>query len=450
MSAAKTGQFHLIVGLGKTGLSCARYLLSKGIKIAATDSREHPPEFEAFQKLVPTAPLEVGALSEKLIREAACLVMSPGVSLKEPAIAKAIQAGKPFLGDIELFAERVKVPVIGITGANGKSTVTTLVGEMAKKAGCNVVVAGNIGTPILDVFDANQNADLFVLELSSFQLETTHSLKLAAATILNITEDHMDRYANMKEYVAAKQRIYRHAECAIYYREDGYTVPIHRVPRSRSFGMTPPQTENDYGLLDLRSKRYIVRGQNKLIEEHELFLKGGHNLLNAEASLALCEAVGLPLEAGLNALREFKGLAHRCEFVSEKHGVKWYNDSKATNVGATVAAVKTLAHFTRKNIVLIAGGVGKGADFSPLKPAMDKHVKQLILIGEAAEEIKQACLETPAIMAPTFDEAIFAANQAAKEGDIILLAPACASFDMFNNYVHRGEVFVEKVREFLK
>lgn len=441
--------YHLIVGLGQTGLSCAKYLLKKGYAIAVTDSRDNPPGLEALMQFAPETPVECGALSASLIQGAECLVMSPGVSLQEPLIAAAVQSGKPFLGDIELFAKKVNVPVVGITGSNGKSTVTTLVGEMAKKAGRNVVVAGNIGTPILDVYEQNPDADLYVLELSSFQLETTHTLKLAAATILNITEDHMDRYPNMQAYTAAKQRIYLHANSAIYNRDDGYTLPNNRVNQSLSFGMAHPLHEKEYGLLSAGNKRYLVRGQEKLTEEQELFLRGGHNLLNAQAALALGEAVGLPLNDMLAALRDFKGLKHRCELVAEHDGVSWYNDSKATNVGATVAAIKTLVGVSKRNIILIAGGVGKGADFSALKPIFDKCVKRVILIGEAAEEIRGFCTDTPATKADSMAQAIQFADREAKQGDVVLLAPACASFDMFNNYAHRGDVFRQTVQEFL-
>lgn len=441
---------YVVVGLGQTGIACAKYLLKQGFSVAVTDSRMDPPGLAELKQIAPNIEVECGALSEKLIQQADCLVMSPGVSLQEDVIAKAIKNGMPFVGDIELFSRAVKVPMIGITGSNGKSTVTTLVGEMAKAAGKKVIVAGNIGVPVLEICEEAKQAELIVLELSSFQLETTHDMLLVAATILNLSDNHMDRYQNLQEYGAAKQRIYRFAKNGIYNRQDSYTVPKEKGLHLMSFGNDAPLQDGDYGLLEENGQIFIMRGKEKLIAEKELYLQGGHNLLNAQAALALGEAAGLPLAVMLPVLKTFKGLPHRCEFVVEKNGVRWYNDSKATTVAATLAALKTLGSSTQKNVVLIAGGVGKEADFSPLKPAVEKYVKELILIGVDADDIQKACNGATVIKrAATLNDAIAAADQAAKNGNIVLLAPACASFDMFKSYVHRGEVFKQRVQEYL-
>src|SRR3990167_3190650 len=438
--------YTLIIGLGQTGLSCARYLKKQGVLFAVTDTRPTPPGLEELAKFAPETPTCFGEVSEALIQEANQLIVSPGVSLKIPAIAQALSQGKSVIGDIELFARQVKASVVGITGANGKSTVTTLVGEMAKKAGVKTVVAGNIGTPILEV-EAEQ-AELFVLELSSFQLETTYSLKLQAATILNISEDHMDRYATMQEYIDAKQRIYQHAKVAVYNRDYSATLPTKPFTNYRSFAVDAPQSNYEYGIIIHQGKRYLARGKELLIAEAELSLQGYHNVLNALASLALGEAIGLPLTAMLNVLKSFKGLRHRCELVECYQGISWYNDSKATNVGAAIAAIKSLATPNKKDILLIAGGLGKGADFLPLRPVVEQQVKLLILLGKDRDKIKAAC--GPNVLSVEVDSlatAIAVAEKYAQAEDKVLLSPACASFDMFKDFNDRGETFVKLVRQ---
>jgi UDP-N-acetylmuramoylalanine--D-glutamate ligase len=362
--------------------------------------------------------------------------VSPGLSLKTPEIAAAIAAGKEVIGDIELFAQVVKKPVIGITGSNGKSTVTALLGAMAKQAGIKAITAGNIGLPILDV--AEQEVDLFILELSSFQLETTHSLQLAAAAILNISEDHMDRYDSFADYVKAKQRIYKQAKLAVFNRGDSNTFC---EKGGVSFGYDAATT--GYGIVYEGGARYLSKGKQWLIAESELSLKGYHNVLNALAALALGEQAGLPLDAMLQALRTFQGLEHRCQLVRSSEGVAWYNDSKATNVGAAIAAIKSLAQ--GKNVILIAGGDGKGADFSPLKAVVDELVKELILFGKDKALIKAVCQKS--VEVDDLSAAIVRAKATAQAGDVVLLAPACASLDMFDNFQHRGDVFTQLVKQ---
>lgn len=436
--------YDVIIGLGQTGLSCAKYLLKQGRAIAVTDSRKNPPGIEELIKLKEqfgNIPCVFGEFSHDLISNADRLIVSPGVSLKEPAIVEAIHKGIPYLGDIELFALSVDraVPVVGITGSNGKSTVTTMLGEMARQAGKRVVVAGNIGASILD--HLQDSAELYVLELSSFQLETTHSLHLAAATILNLSENHMDRYESLDEYARAKQRIYKRADKIIFNRDDAYTFPGHGK-KAVSFGKDIEN--NDYGLIHEQNETWIVKGQEKFIAESEMKLKGGHNLLNAMAALALGEAVGLPISAMQAALRQFSGLRHRCQFVLEREGVAWYNDSKGSTIVATSAAIDTLAD-KDKNIVLIAGGQGKGQDFSALTPILEKHVKHVLLIGADAANIAKHCGNVPYTFCKDLQEVVEIAREISVSGDKVLLSPACASLDMFRNFEHRGDVFIELI-----
>ncbi|MBU0455428.1 MAG: UDP-N-acetylmuramoyl-L-alanine--D-glutamate ligase [Pseudomonadota bacterium] len=445
MKTTEKQPLHVVVGLGLTGMSCVRYCIREGLNFAVTDSRENPPGKEELEKLAPKAPAVFGRLDSELIQNAAELIISPGVSLKEPEIAKAIAKGIPYAGDVELFIRKIKAPIIGITGANAKSTTTALVGEMARQAGINVQVAGNIGLPVLDVLN-DQSADLYVLELSSFQLETTHSLRAEVAAILNVTEDHMDRYANMEEYTAAKHRIYVGAKHAVFNRRDPLTKPT--VPCQRvSFGLTEPSA-NEFGVRTHHGELYLARGEELLLLAQAVKIKGMHNIENALAALAIGSCAGFPLEAMLETLKTFSGLPHRCQFILKSGGISWYNDSKGTNVGATIAALEGLGVGIKGKIVLIAGGIGKGADFSPLRESVKKYVRKLILIGEAAKQLAvvlDGCCDMEHA-GDSIDGAIKKADLAALRGDLVLLSPACASFDMFNNYKHRGDVFMEKVQ----
>ncbi len=427
---------NVIVGLGQTGLSVARYFLARDLPFAVTDSRVHPPGWDELKKMAPTVEIVLGELSRDLIQRAKQLIVSPGVSLQEPVIAAALQKGIPCVGDIELFVREISAPIVAITGANGKSTVTTLLGDMAKNAGLRVAVAGNIGLPVLDLLD-QPTFDLYVLELSSFQLETTYSLRATAATVLNICEDHLDRYASFDAYLAAKKRIYHQCKTAIVNRADARVWPESQC-QQMGFSLAAPKN-NDYGVFE----NFIVRGKEKLCAFNEIKLQGMHNIENILAALALGEAVGLDQSSMIQTIKSFTGLAHRCQLVREHRGVRWYNDSKGTNVGATIAAIEGLGS---KEIILIAGGQNKNMNFSPLKPVVAEHVRQVILMGETAGELNVLLRDVaPVSVVRNMPEAVKLADQVARAGDVVLLSPACASFDMFDNYKQRGCEFERAV-----
>jgi len=442
-----TSELHVIVGLGATGLSCARYLKEGGFPIAVMDTRSHPPHLDTFQKDYPDVVVSLGGFDVALLNQATSIILSPGVAMREPAIAQQIQRGIPIIGDIELFARAVKVPVIAITGTNAKSTVTTLVGKMAEAAGYHVQVGGNLGIPALDLLQHNPHANLFVLELSSFQLETTYSLKPHVATILNITPDHMDRYNTLHDYQQAKYRVYQHCHVAVCNRDDALTECHERKLEKFYFTLNAPK-QNEFGLLKKGNATYLAYEHKPLLAINELPVMGKHYQANALAALAIGHGFGFSLGPMLEVLREFKGLPHRCQFVRERNGVKWYNDSKGTNVGATQAAIEGLGSEITGKLVLIAGGLGKNADFSQLAPLIEKYSRHIVLIGEAAKEMA-AVLDNnfPTSFARTMDEAIHCADAAAKPGDSVLLSPACASYDMFKNFEHRGQVFMEIVEK---
>jgi UDP-N-acetylmuramoylalanine--D-glutamate ligase len=434
---------HVVIGLGVTGLSCARFLAEQGIPVAVTDTRDNPPQYAALKQHCPDVPVSLGGLDDKLLAKATCIVISPGMALSEPAIAKYKERGVPIIGDVELFAQYVKAPVIAITGTNAKSTVTTLVGMMAAKAGYRVQVGGNLGVPVLDLLAEQPDTNLYVLELSSFQLETTYSLKPKVATVLNVTPDHMDRYGTLADYKRAKHQIYNECDIAVCNRDDDLTEADHN--RKVHFTMRVPG-KNEYGLIVKNGIAYLGHGDICLLPVDKLQIRGRHNQANALAALAIGDSFGFPQDAMLDVLQNFKGLLHRCQFIRELNGVRWYNDSKGTNVGATNAAIEGLGNDIEGKIVLIAGGVGKNADFSSMLPIIKKYVRHVVLIGEAASELASLIgASVPCSLATSMDEAVVQAKLAAKEKDCVLLSPACASFDMFKNYEHRGEVFTKAV-----
>lgn len=437
---------HVIVGLGKTGFSCARHLIERQIPIAVVDTREQPPYLEEFKKSFPDVPVSVGQLDSALLDRAEKLVMSPGISLREAPIARQILRGIPVIGDVELFAQVVKAPVIAITGTNAKSTVTTLVGEMAKAAGLNVKVGGNLGIPTLDLL-SDPMTELFVLELSSFQLETTKSLTPKVATILNITPDHMDRYADFKDYMRAKHQVYSGCEIAICNRDDNKTDCGENYSQSKiQFTLNEPQ-KNEFGLRQKENEVFLAYENNLLMPVKALPILGKHYQANALAALAIGHGYGLSMEAMLQTLAEFKGLPHRCQLVRERKQVHWYNDSKGTNVGATLAAMEGLGSEISGKVILIAGGLGKNADFTSLVPAIEKYARSVVLIGEAANLLAEIIgNRVPTDFAKTMQEAVLHAEKKAQPGDSVLLSPACASFDMFKNFEHRGEVFTTLVQ----
>lgn len=445
MQTKDQGSLHVIVGLGATGLSCARYLKQNNIPFAITDSRENPPQLAAFQKDHPDVQVSLGKLDADLLASAASIIISPGMSLHEPVIAEQIKRGKSVIGDIELFVRAVKAPIIAITGTNAKSTVTTLVGKMAEAAGYQVQVGGNLGVPALDLLAQNPAANLFVLELSSFQLETTYSLKSKVATVLNITPDHMDRYKDLNEYKEAKHRVYEHCDVAVCNHDD----PLTETTAARKFYFTlNAPKKNEFGLNNKNGETFLAFEDANLLPISELPVMGKHYQANALASLAIGHGFGLPFEAMLKVLREFKGLPHRCQLVRERHQIRWYNDSKGTNVGATQAAIEGLGSEIKGKLILILGGIGKNADFSSLTPVVEKYSRHVVLIGEAAKEIAGVLgNRVPFSFANSMEEAVKQCDAAAKPGDSVLLSPACASFDMFKNFEHRGDVFTDIVEK---
>jgi UDP-N-acetylmuramoylalanine--D-glutamate ligase len=431
----------LIIGLGKTGLSVARFLAARQIRFAVVDSRNAPPGLDEFRQSFTSAAVFLGGFSEAAFAVATHLVVSPGVPLESPPILAAAARGVRICGDVDLFACEARAPVVAITGSNGKSTVTTLLGRMAVCDGRRVRVGGNLGEPMLDLLD--EDADLYVLELSSFQLERASLLQPAVATVLNVTPDHMDRYADIEVYAGAKARIFHGAGDMVLNRDDpivkGMAVPDRTISW---FGLTE-DPELAYGVMTVMGEEWLARRGEPLLRTAELRIRGRHNVSNALAALALGGAVGLSRAAMLEALRQFGGLDHRMQWVAEIAGVSYVNDSKATNVGACIAALSGL----REKAVLIAGGDGKGADFSALASIAADTVRAAVLIGRDAP-LLEAVLGSivPVVRAESMVAAVAAAQRLAQPGDTVLLAPACASLDQYKDYQERGRFFVDAVR----
>ncbi|MGF1615331.1 MAG: UDP-N-acetylmuramoyl-L-alanine--D-glutamate ligase [Gammaproteobacteria bacterium] len=438
----------VIVGLGSTGLSCARFLSQRQVPVQIVDSRAEPPGLGELRATLPAICPILGRLDEAVLHGAAALIVSPGVALSEPAIASARARGIPVVGDIELFAREVVAPVVAITGSNGKSTVTALLGEMARTEGLDVRVGGNFGPPALTLLEA-PGAELVVLELSSFQLERTASLRPVAATVLNVSADHLDRHQDIETYAAVKQRIFFGDGVQVLNLDDA-RVRSMRVAGRRMCGFTlEPPEEDVFGLLPRAGGPWLAKGKQPWLPASALRIPGLVNIANALAALALGESVGLSMAAMRDALRRFPGLPHRLQHVARVDGVDWYDDSKATNVGATVAAVTSLGG-TDRQLVLIAGGDGKGADFRPLREAIAGRVRAMVVIGRDAQRIQEAvgdCVHV--VRAADMAGACNDARQLAETGDAVLLAPACASFDMYRDYRERGEAFARLVREML-
>jgi UDP-N-acetylmuramoylalanine--D-glutamate ligase len=448
------GRKVLVLGLGDTGLSMAKWLARRGASVRVADTRAAPPRLAELKRSLPSVPANCGPFRDEIFADAEFIAASPGVPLAEPAVRRSLDAGVKIVGDIELFARALperRPQIIAVTGTNGKSTVTSLAGSMARAAGADCEVAGNIGPAVLDALmrreDAARAAGLWVLEISSFQLETTTSLAADAATVLNITEDHLDRYRGIDDYARAKARIFSGDGIQVLNRDDPRSLALALPGRKTiTFGLDVPPHAEDWGLVSLGDGPWLAQGANVLLAVREMKLAGLHNAANALAALALCRALGLPLRPLLAALREFKGLPHRVELIGEADGVRWYDDSKGTNVGSTVAALAGLTQGDTK-VVLIAGGDGKGQDFSPLRKAVERSARGLVLIGRDAALIEAAVAGSgvPTRRAASMDEAVGLAAQAARPGDAVLLSPACASFDMFRDYRHRGEVFRQAV-----
>ena len=444
MSLIASDHFRIVVGLGKSGMSLVRFLANRGVSFAVADTREHPPELATLRRDYPQVEVRCGALDVEFLCRADELYVSPGLALATPALQQAAMRGVKLSGDIELFARNAKAPIVAISGSNAKSTVTTLVGDMAAAAGKRVAVGGNLGTPALDLL--SDDVELYVMELSSFQLETTDQLGAEVATVLNISEDHMDRYTGLPAYHLAKHRIFRGARQVVVNRQDALTRPLigEGVP-CWTFGLNKPD-RNGFGLREENGEKYLAFQFDNLLPVRELKIRGGHNQANALAALALGHAVGLPFDAMLASLKTFAGLVHRCQWLRELNGVNYYDDSKATNVGAALAAIEGLGADIDGKLVLIAGGDGKGADFTPLKAPVAAHCRAVVLLGRDADLLAATFGDSvPLVRVTTLEEAVQRAADIAQEGDAVLLSPACASLDMFKNFEERGQLFARAV-----
>ncbi|QJR09627.1 UDP-N-acetylmuramoylalanine--D-glutamate ligase [Usitatibacter rugosus] len=449
MSDDWKGRQVLVLGLGDSGLSTLRWLAKRGALLRAADSRASPPALGKIREEQAGLRLDLGAFAPALLEGVDTIVASPGIALREPILREAAQRGIEIVGDIEIFARELRgkgnARVIGVTGTNGKSTVTALACEMARAASLRAQAVGNIGLPVLDALEAaeSQPVDVWAVELSSYQLETTSHLACDAATVLNVTQDHLDRYESMAHYAAAKARIFRSCRTRVVNRDDPVTLAMsERTSSTFTFGLGVPENDTEWGLDEAR--RAVRRGKRELFALDEVAIPGLHNAMNAMAAHALGTAIGLPEDAMAQAIRDFRGLPHRVQLVAETGGVRFYDDSKGTNVGASVAA---LEGFTQP-VVLIAGGDGKGQDFSPLAPAVKARARAVVLIGRDSEAIAKALAGTGVTLerASSMEQAVRTAHALAKPGDAVLLSPACASLDMFRNYGHRGEVFAAAAR----
>lgn len=434
----------LVVGLGKTGLSVARYLSQQGVSVAIVDSRDKPPELERSRSELPVdVALFLGGFHADAFERAEQIVISPGVSMRQAEITAALARQVPVIGDIELFAQAATAPVIAITGSNGKSTVVTLLSAMARRAGIEVRTGGNIGTPALDLL-TDKEPDLYVLELSSFQLETLHSLRPQAAVVLNVSDDHLDRYRDLQDYANAKQVVYQNAGLQVVNLDDPVAAALADGQRPLVGFTVQIPTAGNYGLLQHAGERWLARGDTPIMPVANIRMAGRHNQLNALAALALGEAAGLPLLAMVETLAEFQGLPHRMQYLCEYNSVRWFNDSKGTNVGATLAAIDGV----NGKVVLIAGGDGKGADFSPLAKVMQRKGQGAVLIGKDAPLLEVALQDVvPVRQADNMSQAVKVAAEMAQPGNCVLLSPACASTDMFRNFEMRGDIFMQAVQE---
>ena len=439
------GGLKVVAGLGISGVSAVNFLHEKGYRVAVTDSRALPPGHDQIPTEVQTS---FGQLDQELLLQAEEIVISPGLDPKLPEIQAAIAQGIPVISEIQILRRATEKPIMAITGSNAKSTVTTLIGLMAKNAGVKVAVGGNLGRPALDL--TKDDPDLYILELSSFQLETTSNLNAEVAVVLNISEDHLDRHGDMFAYHTAKHRIFQGVKKVVFNRDDSLTRPlVPDVIPMQSFGLNAPDL-NQYGILrEDNGSIWLARGRERLLNSAEMYIQGTHNVANALACLALGEAINLPMDGMLETLKTFKGLEHRCEFVRELNNVRYYNDSKGTNIGATLAAIDGLgAAIEAKGgkVAIILGGQGKGQDFTALRDSLQKYAKVAVLIGEDRPVIEKAIEGTTTLLyAESLQEAVNLSQQHTHAYDVVLLSPACASFDMFTGYPQRGQHFVEYV-----
>ncbi|SBS33074.1 UDP-N-acetylmuramoylalanine--D-glutamate ligase [Marinomonas aquimarina] len=448
MSLISSDRVRAVVGLGVSGVSTATFLAKQGLDFFVVDSRDNPPGLDQVKQLCPEERIFTGSLEVLRTLGVTELFVSPGIALAAPILKELAQAGVQMRGDIDLFCDYANAPFIAITGSNAKSTVTTLVNELLLALGKRSIAGGNLGLPALDCLA--DGMDYYVLELSSFQLETTHALKADVACLLNVSEDHMDRYDDLYGYQRAKQRIYRGCKAAVCNKQDILTAPLLAQDTPvRAFTKGSPDLK-EFGLLKDAEGVWLCKGVKRLFNSQDIKLKGEHNYANILAALAVLDVLALPIDAPevATVLATFAGLPHRCETVREQDGVTYINDSKGTNVGATLAALEGLGNKQAKTIHLLAGGVGKGADFSPLAPALAKFVKHLYVFGKDASKIIDIVPQgTSYSEHVTLDELMEVVKSQVKQGDIVLFSPACASFDQYKNFEARGDHFVELVNK---
>ena len=441
------GGLKVVAGLGISGVSAVNFLHEKGYRVAVTDSRAVPPGHDQIPADVQTS---FGQFDQDLLLSAEEIIISPGLDPKLPEIQAAIAKGIPVISEIQVLRRATDKPIVAITGSNAKSTVTTLIGLMAENAGKKVAVGGNLGRPALDL--TKDDPELYILELSSFQLETTSNLNAEVAVVLNLSEDHLDRHGDMMGYHTAKHRIFQGVKKVVHNRDVSLTRPL--VPDAtpmQSFGLNAPDM-NQYGVLrETDGTMWLARGRERLLKSSDMYMQGTHNVANALACLALGEAIDLPLDSMLETLKTFKGLEHRCEFVKDVKGVRYYNDSKGTNIGATLAALDGLGaaiEVQQGKVAIILGGQGKGQDFTALRESLSKFAKVAVLIGEDRPVIEKAIEGTTTLLhAESLAEAVALCQQNTQPNDVVLLSPACASFDMFSGYPQRGHQFVALVNE---
>lgn len=449
MSLIATDQRRIVVGLGKSGMSLVRFLAGRGLPFAVCDSRPNPPGLAQLREAFPQLEVRCGALDGDWLSTASELYVSPGVALSTPALQQAAAAGVRMSGDIDLFARHARAPIVAITGSNAKSTVTTLVGEMAAAAGKRVAVGGNLGTPALDLLA--DEVELYVLELSSFQLETTHQLNAEVATCLNISDDHMDRYDGLEPYHRAKHRIFQGVRQVVVNRQDALSRPLvaDQLP-CWTFGTDQPDFKG-FGIRLKDGQKHLAFQFDCLLPVSALKMPGVHGQANALAALALGHAVGLPMAAMLEVLCQFTGLPHRCQWISGRQGADWYDDSKATNVGAALAAIEGLGSEVAGKLLLLAGGDGKGADFTPLRAPVARYCRAVILLGRDSGLIDATLRDAagqpvvPLLHVSSLKEAVARCSELVQPGDAVLLSPACASLDMFRNFEERGHLFRQAV-----
>ena len=433
----------IVVGLGKTGLSCFRYLSNQGLNVAITDSRDIPPELAKLREEFGSVPMYLGEINEEALFASDQIILSPGISLGNKSIQLSIERNIPVFGDIELFCQKAQAPIIAVSGSNGKSTVTTIAAEMASSSGLKTYVGGNIGVPALDLLD-NVVPDLYVLELSSFQLETTFSLNAHASVVLNISPDHMDRYSSFQDYAAAKKKIYLGNGLMVVNKDEEYFHSMNDANREIIYFTLGAPEEGNFGLINQEHEVWLSYGSEKIINRSQLQIKGEHNISNALAAMALAKTIDVSTSTMFDVLKDFTGLQHRCQLIRKINNVSWYNDSKATNVEACVASIKGLSSFGK--IILIAGGDSKEADLSGLRSVIKKYVKKVFLLGVDANKLANVIdSDVEKDFVKNMSDAVKGASKIADSGDLVLLAPACSSLDMYINYQQRGDAFISEV-----